>query len=134
MTDKIVRATVEGDRPVFINGILHLRGEDAYANLDDLGVKSLGDKTPGLKAKSAKSDEPIAEVAIAAVAPHAPNAPNAQGIAPGTVMSGTGRLITPAMSDDDVATHPVGADANREEEAAATKQSGATQKPAKPTK
>jgi hypothetical protein len=41
MADKIARATVEGDRPVFINGILHLRGEDAAVNLSDLGVKRL---------------------------------------------------------------------------------------------
>jgi hypothetical protein len=136
MADKIARATVEGDRPVFINGILHLRGEDVAVNLSDLGVSSFGDKTPGLRAKSAKADEPVAEVQIAAVAPHAPNAPNPQGIGPGTVMSGTGRLLSPALTDDGEPIHPVGADAtvtqaDRKEEAAETKQQGKTQKPSK---
>jgi hypothetical protein len=139
MADKIVRATVEGDRPVFINGILHLRGEDASANLDELGVKELGDKTPGLAKKSAKADENVAEAPIAAVAPHAPDAPNPQGMAPGTVQSGTGRLITPTFNDEEPAIQPVGAEApvtasERKEAGAETRQVGSTQRPAKPSK
>lgn len=139
MADHIKRATVVGDRPVFINGILHLRGEDAAVNLADLGVKSFGDKTPGLEAKSAKADEHVIEAPIAAVAPHAPDAPNPQGIAPGTVQSGTGRLITPTFSDDEPAIQPVSAEApvtqaERKEAGAETKQTGSTTRPSKPAK
>lgn len=139
MADKIVRAKVVGDRPVFINGVLHLRGEDAPVNFADLGVKGFGDKTPGLEAKSAKADENVIEAPIAAVAPHAPDAPNPQGLAPGTVQSGTGRLITPTFSDDEPAITPVSAEApvtqaERREAAADTKQVGSTQKPSRPTK
>jgi hypothetical protein len=135
MADKIIRATVEGPRPTFINGVLHLPGEDAAVDVKALGVDGLGDKTPGLKAKSAKAAEPIAEQPIAAVAPHAPVAPNPQGIAPGTQISGTGRLITPSADPEVAAVAPVGADAPitpeaRKEAAAETKQ----QKPAKPSK
>jgi hypothetical protein len=135
MADKITRATVVGDRPVFINGILHLPGEDAPVDLDALGVDKIGDKTPGLKAKSAKTDEPVVDTPIAAVAPHAPDAPNPQGMATGTRQSGTGRLITPAVGDED-AVHPVGAEApvtqdERKEAAAETRQTGKTQKPSK---
>lgn len=136
MADKIVRATVVGDRPVFANGVLHLRGEDVAVNLDELGVSSLGDKTPGLEKKSAKAAENVAEAPIAAVAPHAPDAPNPQGIAPGTQQSGTGRLITPTFSDEEPAIHPVSAEAvkNRDEQASETRQVGSSQKPAKPGK
>jgi hypothetical protein len=49
MADKIVRARVT--QPTFINGVLHLPGEDASANLTELGVDKLGDKTPGLEAQ-----------------------------------------------------------------------------------
>jgi hypothetical protein len=139
MSDHIVRATVEGDRPVFINGILHLRGEDASVDLKALGVKELGDKTPGLRAHKGKKDaENVAEVQIAAVAPHAPDAPNPQGLATGTQISGTGRLIAPATADQP-AVHPVGADApvtqdERKEAAVETKQDGSTQRPSKPAK
>jgi hypothetical protein len=115
MADKIVRARVT--KPTFINGVLHLPGEDAYANLTELGVKSLGEKdaagnnlTPGLEAHSTKVHEDIVETPIAAVAPHAPDAPNPQGMGPGTVLSGTGRLVTPAPSTEEPATAPVGAD------------------------
>jgi hypothetical protein len=120
MADKIVRARVT--QPTFINSVLHLPGEDTSANLTELGVDKLGDKTPGLEAHSTKVHEDVVATPIAAVAPHAPDAPNPQGIAPGTVPSGTGRLITPAPGGEDTtATAPVGADS----EAA---------KPAKPTK
>lgn len=113
--DKIVRATVTGDLPVFINGVLHMPGEDAYANLDDLGVSSLDEKhdgkslTPGLTAHAASKAEKVVDAPIAAVAPHAPDAPNPQGMAPGTVQSGTGRLIQPATFDGEPAHSPVGA-------------------------
>jgi len=135
MADKITRATVVGDRPVFINGILHLPGEDAPVDLDALGVEKLGKKTPGLQAKSAKADEPVADVPIAAVAPHAPDAPNPQGLPTGTQISGTGRLIAPSAADEE-AVQPVGAEApvtqaDRTEAAADTKQQGKTQKPSK---
>jgi hypothetical protein len=135
MADKITRATVVGDRPVFINGVLHLKGEDAAVDLDALGVDKFGPKTPGLEAKSAKADEPVVETPIAAVAPHAPDAPNPQGIAPGTQQSGTARLITPAVGDEP-AVQPVGADAavtqdERKEAASETKQQGKTQKSSK---
>lgn len=114
MADKIVRAKVVGDLPVFINGALHMPGEEAEANLTDLGVSSLDDKTMvGLEAHSTKAAEAVVDVPIAAVAPHAPDAPNPQGIAPGTVQSGTGRLITPSAGGDDTARSPVGADSER---------------------
>src|SRR4051812_6832338 len=115
MADKIVRATVTGPLPVYINGVLHLPGEDASVNLDQLGVSKVGvmvermdesgrkvkvNKTPGLEAKSAKADEEVEEVQIAAVAPHAPGAPNPQGLATGTRQSGTGRLIGPHVADE----------------------------------
>jgi hypothetical protein len=134
MPDHIVRATVTGDRPVFINGILHLQGEDASVDLKALGVDGFGEKTPGLAKKSASKAENVAEVQIAPVAPHAPNAPNPQGLATGTLISGTGRLIAPAAGDEP-AVHPVGAEApvtqeERKEAAADTK----AQKPAKPSK
>jgi hypothetical protein len=108
MADKIVRARVT--KPTFINGVLHQPGEDAYANLTELGVDALGAKTPGLEKHSTKVHEDIVETPIAAVAPHAPDAPNPQGIGPGTTLSGTGRLVTPAPSADESATAPVGAD------------------------
>jgi hypothetical protein len=115
MADKIVRANVTGDRGVFIGGILYLPGEDAPVNLTALGVDKLGDKTPGLSAKSAKDEEPVEQVPIAAVAPHAPDAPNPQGIATGTKQSGTGRLISPAALGSD-AVEPVGADSESAQE------------------
>jgi hypothetical protein len=131
---KPVRAAVVGPRPVFINGILHLPGEDAAVDLDALGVKELGDKTPGL-AKADAKHEAVVETPVAAVAPHAPDAPNPQGIPTGTRQSGTGRLIAPTVPDED-APVPVGADApvtqaERKEAAADTKQHGSTQKPSK---
>lgn len=128
MADKIVRAAVTGPRPTFINGVLHLPGEDAYVNLTDLGISALGDKTPGLEKHSTDKHEEVVDAPIAAVAPHAPDAPNPQGIAPGTLISGTGRLITPSAGEGDAARAPVGADsesAQRLEKAA---------KPAKPSK
>jgi hypothetical protein len=109
MADKIVRARVT--RPTFINGVLHQPGEDTTANLTELGVDALGDLTPGLEKHSTKVHEDIVDTPIAAVAPHAPDAPNPQGIGPGTVTSGTGRLVTPAPGGEDMnATAPVGAD------------------------
>src|SRR5690242_202913 len=111
MSDHIVRATVTGDRPVFINGVLHLPGEDAAVNLKELGVSEIGKKTPGLvKSSAKKGSEDVVETPIAAVAPHAPDAPNPQGLATGTRQSGTGRLIGPSGPDED-APVPVGADA-----------------------
>jgi hypothetical protein len=122
MADKITRALVT--RPTFINGVLHMPGEVAAVDLDTLGVKSLDDDTiVGLEKHSASSDEPVTQVPVAAVAPHAPDAPNPQGIPPGTVQSGTGRLVqvdagglppqtAPAVADaDDLqTTEYVGAD------------------------
>lgn len=136
MADKIVRATVTGPLPVFINGVLHVPGEDAYANLRELGVDSLDDESVvGLEKSSAKAGEEIQPAPIAAVAPHAPGAPNPQGIAPGTVQSGTGRLVSTV---GDSIVEQVGADApvtqeDREAAADETKQVGKTQKPAKPS-
>lgn len=109
MADKIVRATVTGDLPVFINGVLHLPGEEVSANLTELGVDALGKETPGLTAHSASKDEVVDNIAIAAVAPHAPGAPNPQGIAPGSRQSGTGRIILPSAGDEPPRS-PVGAD------------------------
>lgn len=142
MADKIVHATVTGRLPVFINNVLHLPGEDAYANLDELGVKSLDDDSVvGLEKKSTSSAEVIGSVPIAAVAPHAPGAPNPQGIAPGTRVSGTGRFVTPPVAPEqpDTVVQPVGADApitqaDRKEAGAETAQQGKTQKPAAPGK
>lgn len=139
MAEKIVHATVTGVLPVFINDVLHLPGEDAYANLDDLGVSSLDDKAVvGLEKKSTSKTEAVQPAPIAAVAPHAPDAPNPQGIAPGTQISGTGRFVTPPLAPGQVETAvtPVGADApvaqaDRKEAAAETKQQGKTQKPSK---
>lgn len=125
MTDKIERALVTA--PTFINGVLHLPGEFAYANLDELGVKSLDDdNVKGLEKVSKSAEEPIVETPIAAVAPHAPDAPHPQGIPTGTVQSGTGRLVqletqglgpmrgsaVTTVKDDDgpAAIEPVGAD------------------------
>lgn len=123
MADKIVRARVT--RPTFINGVLHQPGEDAYANLTDLGVDALGDLTPGLEKHSAKEHEEVVDTPIAAVAPHAPDAPNPQGIASGSVQSGTGRIITPAVPGEDGAHAPVGADSEAAQR---------VEKPAKPAK
>lgn len=121
--DKIVRAAVTA--PTFINGVLHMPGEDTHANLTELGVDSLDDEvevthengpttkhnlTPGLEAHSTSKNEDIVDVPIAAVAPHAPNAPMPQGIAPGTIQSGTGRLIVPSADGEEPARSPVGAD------------------------
>ena len=56
---------------------------------------------------------PIVQAPIAAVAPHAPDAPNPQGLATGTIQSGTGRFIVPdapAADGDPQAIEPVGAD------------------------
>jgi hypothetical protein len=139
MADKIVHATVTGNLPVFINDVLHLPGEDAFANLDELGVNSLDDKSVvGLEKKSTSAAEVIQPAKIAAVAPHAPDAPNPQGIAPGTQVSGTGRFVTPPVAPGQIETvvQPVGADApvtqeERKEAAAETKQAGKTQKPSK---
>lgn len=119
MADKIVRARVTGPLPVFINGVLHQPGEDAYANLTELGVSAIGDETPGLEKHSTSTHEDVVDTPIAAVAPHAPDAPNPQGIAPGTVMGGGGRLITPDPGGDDAkATAPVGADSDAAKAAA----------------
>jgi hypothetical protein len=138
MSDHIARATVEGDRPVFINGVLHLPGEDASVDLKALGVDGFGKKTPGLTKKSAKTAEDVVQTPIAAVAPHAPDAPNPQGLATGTRQSGTGRLIAPTAPGENTPS-PVGADApvtkeERKEAAADTKQQGSTQKPSPPSK
>jgi hypothetical protein len=117
MADKIVSALVT--KPTFINNVLHLPGEMASVNLTELGVKSLdeayddGDakgvnKTPGLEPLG-KDGEMIEQVQVAAVAPHAPNPVAPQGIPPGTVTSGTGRLMSPAGPDtDDLAREMVG--------------------------
>ena len=128
MADNIQRALVTGPLPVFINGVLHLPSEVAYANLDELGVKSLDDDTVvGLEKVTKSAEEPIVETPIAAVAPHAPDAPNPQGLPTGTKQSGTGRLVletsglgpmqgasavVPAKgkNDEPAAIQPVGAD------------------------
>lgn len=106
MADNITRALVTA--PTFINSVLHLPGEFANANLDELGIDEIGQEatvkddhgnvtkhnlTPGLEKVGAKAEEPIVETPIAAVAPHAPDAPNPQGLPTGTVQSGTGRLV-----------------------------------------
>lgn len=92
--DKIVTALVT--KPTFVNNVLHLPGELASVNLTDLKVDALGEKTPGLEAYTAKDGEQIEQVQVAAIAPHAPNPENPQGIPPGSVISGTGRTLTPA--------------------------------------
>jgi hypothetical protein len=102
--DKIVRAVVTA--PTFINNVLHYPGEIAEVNLTDLGIDALGkdkdgvDRTPGLAAYDGKGEQ-LAQVEIAAVAPHAPNPPMPQGIPPGTVPSGTGKLLSPAGDGED---------------------------------
>lgn len=136
MADKITRALVTA--PTFINGVLHMPGEVAAVDLDALGIKELGDRTPGLEAHSAKHAERVVQAPIAAVAPHAPDAPNPQGLPTGTVQSGTGRLVQvdsmaggsafvePAGSAETV--EPVGADAT------VLDKSGQSQTPVKPSK
>lgn len=113
MADKIIQAMVT--KPTFINNVLHMPGEVATANLTQLGVESLGDTvitdgdgketkvnlTPGLEPFAARDGEQIEQVEVAAVAAHAPNPTAPQGIPPGTVLSGTGRLLSPASDDDD---------------------------------
>lgn len=99
MADKIVPALVEGI-PAFVNGVLHMPGEIASANLTELGVKSLDDDAiVGLK-KAPTTGEQIAIVPIAAVAPHVPEPSAPQGIPPGTVESPTGRLMAPTSDGD----------------------------------
>jgi hypothetical protein len=46
-TDNIVLARVT--EPTFINNVLHMPGEIAYANLTELGVEKIGADTPGLE-------------------------------------------------------------------------------------
>lgn len=131
--NNIQRALVTS--PTFINGVLHMPGEIAVVDLDTLGIKQLGDGevtvtdpsgipmldkdgnerkvtrnlTPGLAPVKDGEGDRVVEVPVAAVAPHAPGAPNAQGIPPGTVQSGTGRLMAPTGPDE--AAHTlVGAD------------------------
>jgi len=111
--DKMVQALVT--KPTFINNVLHMPGEIADVNLTELGIDNLGegtiedsdgkkvtvDLTPGLEPYKAGDGEPIEVVEVAAVAPHAPNPAMPQGIPPGTVQSGTGRLLNPATVDDE---------------------------------
>lgn len=112
--DKIVSALVT--KPTYINGVLHMPGEIAAANLTDLDVDSLDDDSiVGLVPH--KGEELVVETPVAAVAPHAPDAPNPQGLPTGTIQSGTGRLVQVdapyAVSDagDEPETiEPVGAD------------------------
>jgi hypothetical protein len=130
MAKKPIRALVTV--PTYINGVLHHPGEVAHVDLEALGVDKLGeqdvtvtdadgkehtfkrDLTPGLKEH--KGEEPVTQVPVAAVSPHAPDAPNPQGIPPGTVQSGTGRLIHPVDMIEGTtqatpeAIEPVGAD------------------------
>lgn len=120
MADKIVQALVT--QKTFINNVLYHPGEVATVNLTELGIDSLDDKhdpvdgekvgkskTPGLELYAKKDGEHIELVPVAAVSPHAPNPANAQGIPPGTITSGTGRLLSPADpgSPDDVAREMV---------------------------
>lgn len=105
MADKFVTALVTAK--TFVNNVLYHPGEIAEVNLTELGVKSLADEidgknlTPGLEPYSAKDGEQVELVAVAAVAPHAPNPANPQGIPPGTITSGTGRLLSPASMDSE---------------------------------
>jgi len=101
MADKIVQAKVT--KPTFINGSLHFPGEAANVNLDQLGVDSLD-------AKNVSSLEPLGKdeasvlierVQVAPVAPHAPDPTAPQGLAPGSVISGTGKTLTPADADSE---------------------------------
>ena len=95
MADKIVQAKVT--RPTYVNSVLHLPGEVATVNLDDLKVDALGEKTPGLEKLDVKDPSALIEqVQVAPVAPHAPFADAPQGIPPGSVISGTGRTLSPA--------------------------------------
>jgi hypothetical protein len=111
MADNIVRGMVT--KPTYINGVLHQPGEIAHANLDELGVDKLGKETPGLEAIGKNEPEAVIETPIAAVAPHAPDAPNPQGLAPGTVISGTGRHVLPGAAGTGP-TEAVGADVDQE--------------------
>lgn len=102
--DNIVTAVVTA--PTFINNVLHYPGEIAEANLTELGVEKLGkdkdgiDRTPGL-APYDGGGEQLARVEIAPIAPHADNPSMPQGIPPGTVVSGTGKLLSPAGDGED---------------------------------
>jgi hypothetical protein len=110
MADKIVRAT--GRRPgppsstAFSTFPVRMRGESERARRRRLRRQDAG--TEGQVGERLRA---VAEQPIAAVAPHAPDAPNPQGIAPGTQISGTGRLITPSADPEVAAVAPVGADA-----------------------
>lgn len=103
MTDKIIDAIVSGDRPLFNNGVLHAPGEPTKLNLTALGVKSIDDPAmPGVE--DLPKDFEMATVAAAPVAPHVPDPTAPQGIPPGTVQSGTGKLLAPAGEDGSTAT------------------------------
>lgn len=76
---------------IFVNGVLHLAGEVAQVNLDELGVEQLGGGfTPGLEPIS-KAE---ADAVIAALDAPKLSSP-VDGVPAGTVQSGTGRLIYP---------------------------------------
>jgi len=92
----------------FVNGVLHMPGELATVDLAALGVDKIGKKTPGLEPHTGKAGEPIEAMEIAAIAPHAPNPAMPQGLPPGSVISGTGRTLTPADAEqDELAREPV---------------------------
>ena len=87
--------------PTFVNGVLHLPGETAYVDLDELGVTELSDeKTPGLRPAKA-GDESIQPVEVADFAPAGEGAIDPQQIPPGSKISGTGRTLSPATGDQD---------------------------------
>ena len=102
MADKIVQAKVT--KPTFINGSLHFPGEATNANLDQLGVDSLDAKNVSSLEPLGKNEasDLIERVQVAPVAPHAPDPTAPQGLAPGSVISGTGKTLSPPGADADV--------------------------------
>lgn len=104
--DKIVDAKVT--KPTFINGVLHFPGELAKANLTELGVSGLDAKNMSSLDPAKGAGEAIEQVPVAAVSPHAPNPEAPQGLPPGSVISGTGRTLSPAgEGEEDLAREMV---------------------------
>jgi hypothetical protein len=101
-TDKFVSALVTSR--TWVNHVLHFPGELVQVNLTALGVDALGkdkdgvDKTPGL-VPAPKDGEQIEKVEVAPVSPHAPNPSAPQSLSSGSVISGTGRTLTPADAE-----------------------------------
>lgn len=90
----VVLARVTAIGGMYINSVLHQRGEQLYVDLDALGIKSL-DEAGGLEPGD-ESGEGVATAPLASVAPRAPGATMPQGAPPGSVQSGTGRILMPA--------------------------------------